>query len=636
MYERLIRVSALCVALLLFAPGMLWSQSPILGPAPTMENNRLWQTWHVLGKVTDLKGEPIRGASVRVDPGMGLRFVRELTTDLQGRFATQYTNDLTSMPSLSVNILTEAEGYHPARQFVDFGVSDKTWEIDVMLRPDSDSGDDELTVEALTSALAPLLRASLENSAAIAPAKKDFDRGAEALLDHHDAPHAVPSFDKVVKRYPDCAHCRTLLALAMLQAGDWDGATRQFVEADKLIPSKESGPDKVNSLLIAAELENWKGDYGAAAGFMVKAKDLDPTKAFVLQELGRTLVLQKNWEAADEYLAKALKAGASKEALLLRTRALLEEGDPEAAADALQEYMGGANLRTFPVSVRRLHAEIQTRLKLQAYGRVQSVVSEPLPSLLEAIPELKGMEPASSQHDLASVLQRTGQGVKAFFDSFQNTASVEQIREERLAKDGKVADALDQKFQYLLLTRPEKWGLGLEEFRTNSSGERASITGLDSGLMLTSGFASASLLFHPEYQAGASFRYLGRQELNGHQCYVVAFAQLPAKAEMVERFNTEGGSVLVLFQGLAWIDAGNFKIVRLRTDLLKPQTKIRLQRQTTEITYDPVRFQQIASALWLPSEVAVTLQWAGRTYHNTHTYSDFRLFHADTQQKIAQ
>jgi tetratricopeptide (TPR) repeat protein len=635
MRQRPFRVSMLWVLLLLGASGRVWSQSPVLGPAPTMEANKLRQIWHVIGKVTDLKGQAIRGASVRVDPGMGARFVRELTTDVQGLFKTDYDMDLTTEPSFSVNILVEHEGFHPARQFVDFGVGDKTWEIDVMLRPDSDSGDDELSVDSLVSTLAPALEASLEKGVAIPAARKDFERGAQAFLDDHQPAKAVPALGNVVKRYPDCAHCRTLLGLAMLQAGDWNGATRQFVEADKLMPSKESGgPDEVNSLLIAAELENWKGDYGTAAGFMVKAKDLDPKNAFLLQELGRTLVLQKNWEAADEYLGEALRAGASREALLLRTRALLEEGDPEAAADALQEYMGAANLRNFPVSVRRLHAEIQTRLKLEAYGRVESVVSQPLPSLMQAAPELQGLQPAASQDDLASILQKTGEGVKAFFDSFQNTASVEHIREERLAKDGKIADALDQKFQYLLLTRPEKWGLGLEELRTNSSGERTGLTGLDSGLMLTSGFASASLLFHPEYQAGATFRYLGSQSLNGHKCHVVAFAQVPAKAQMVERFNTEGGSVLVLFQGLAWIDAGNFKIVRLRTDLLKPQTRIRLQRQTTEISYDPVQFKQIAFALWLPSEVAVTLQWSGRTYHNTHKYSDFRLFNTQTQEKV--
>lgn len=640
-HERLVRLTVLMIWLL--APITLRSQAPGGASMPNpalgnqeLEGDRIRQTWHINGKVTDLKGTPVREAAVRVDPGLGLKFVKELTTNLQGEFKTEYTMDMSTSTSLSLNILVEREGFHPARQFVDFGSGDKTWEIDVMMRPDTDSGD-ELPVESLINALAPQLRKSVETSAAIPSARKDFERGAQAFLDQHEPAKAIPMLNKVVKRYPDCSHCCSLLGFAMLDAGDWNGATRQFVEADKLVSATPGGAgsvDKANSLLVVAELENWKGEYGKAAGFLVQAKDCDPKNAFILEELGRTLVLQKNWEAADKYLGQALSAGASRDALLLRTRALLEEGDPDAAGAALGEYVGGASLKTFPVPVRRLYDEVEARLSLRTDSEVQSVVSQPMSSLLKAVPELQGLQPAASQQDLVLILQKTGENVKSFFETFQNTASMEQIREERLAKDGKVKDSLNQKFQYLLLTRPEKWGLGLEEFRTNAHGDRTAPTGLESGLMVTSGFASASLVFHPEYQSGATFRYLGQQTVKGRSCYVVAFAQSPAKAQMVERFNTDDGSVLVLFQGLAWIDAENFRIVRLRTDLLQPQTKIRLQRQTTEINYDPVQFKQIVSALWLPSEVAVTLQWAGKTYHNEHRYSDFRLFNTQTQEKI--
>jgi hypothetical protein len=72
-----------------------------------------------------------------------------------------------------------------------------------LCRPDSGSGDDELPVESLTRAFAPQLRASLENDPAIAPAKKDFERGAEAFPDDHQPARAIPSLDKVVKHYPD-------------------------------------------------------------------------------------------------------------------------------------------------------------------------------------------------------------------------------------------------------------------------------------------------------------------------------------------------------------------------------------------------------------------------------------------------
>ena len=620
----------------------MWSQA-IPHPELPMADLRAIekQTWHIFGKVTDIKGSPLRAASVRVDIGYGGKFVKDLTTNAQGEFRTEYKLDVSTNSRLSVNLLVNRDGYAPAHEFVDYGVGDTTWEIDVAMRPDT-QGYDELPLPALVAALAPKLRASLEADATIAPARKDLARGASDFLDEHDGAKAVPSLSKVTKRYPACGHCRTLLGLALLDAGSWNGAAREFAEADKLAAAGNSNPDKINLMLIVAELENWKGEYNQAAGFLMQATELDPKNALVLQELGRTLVLQKNWEGADEYLHRALVAGASKDAMLLRARALLEEGDPETADRVMKDYVGDAALKTFPMPVRALSTEIGERMKLQSYAKVESMVSEPLPSLIKAVPELRGLRPASSQPgqagqtDLTAILEKAGENVRYFFNGFQNTVSTEQIHQERLTKDGKIRDSLNQKFQYLLLTRPEAWGLGLQEFRTDLKGNQTAPTGLDSGLMLTSGFASASLLFHPAYQSGATFRYLGLGSVKGRECYVVAFAQKPEKAQMVERFNSNGGSVLVLFQGLAWIDKENYRITRLRTDLLKPQSQIRLLRQTTEITYDPVEFKQAGQVAWLPSEVAVTVQWSGRTFRNVHTYSDFKLFNTETKETVHQ
>jgi hypothetical protein len=156
---------------------------------------------------------------------------------------------------------------------------------------------------------------------------------------------------------------------------------------------------------------------------------------------------------------------------------------------------------------------------------------------------------------------------------------------------------------------------------------------LDQGLMLTAGFASISLFFHPAYQNGASFRYLGCQSLDGKDLYVIAFAQNPQTAQRTERFKSDEGAASILIQGLAWIDPTNFQIVRLRTDLLAPQPKVRLRRQTTEIQYKEVSFKEVATELWLPREVSVTVDWRGRIYRNWHRYSDFKLFNVETKEE---
>jgi hypothetical protein len=633
------RHGILVVSAFFLVSASLWAQFPAGASIPNRGglNGELRGvqkgTWHIFGKVTDLKGNPIRDAAVRVDIGYGLRDVKDLTTDIQGGFSTSYTLDAQDVQRLTVNLTAKREGLQTAHDFVDFDKGAKTWEIDVAMMPES-FGDYQLTVDSLVSALAPGYRASLARQTGLGGEKKDLQHGISDFLDHNDAAKSLLNLRKVVTRYPDCEDCRALLGLAQLDAGGLNSALREFVTVHQLAAAKGDKTRQAKALLVVAESENWKGEYNKAAGFLVQAGVLAPSDGFVLEELGRTEVLQQNWDAAANQLKDAVAAGAPKEALLLRARALLEEGDASAAAEAMKSYLGGKNVKGFPESVRALDAEVQTRLSLEGYSEVQSVVSEPLPSLLRAIPELKGIEPAASQADLAPILRKTGQNVQSFFASFQNTASVEQIREEQLAKDGKIKNSLDQRFQYLLLAQPEQVGLGLEEFRTDFHGDRTAPEGLQSGFMLTSGFASASVVFHPTYQSGAKFRLLGRQTVNGRPCDVVAFAETPDKGQMIERFNTSDDSILVLFQGLAWIDSQNYKIVRLRTDLLKPQTKIRLERQTTEITYNPVQFKQVASAMWLPSEVEVTVEWHGKTYRNMHRYSDFKLFNAATQEKI--
>ena len=152
--------------------------------------------------------------------------------------------------------------------------------------------------------------------------------------------------------------------------------------------------------------------------------------------------------------------------------------------------------------------------------------------------------------------------------------------------------------------------------------------------MLTSGFASVSLLFHPKYQSQAAFRYLGRQKVNGRVAYLVAFAQRPAKAQFTGSFKS-GNTVMTTFsQGLAWIDSETYQIIRLRSDLLKPLQELNLERETTEIAYGEFHFKDKAAGIWVPQRVTVTVDWNGRHLRNEHRYSEFKLFQVEANEKV--
>jgi hypothetical protein len=152
--------------------------------------------------------------------------------------------------------------------------------------------------------------------------------------------------------------------------------------------------------------------------------------------------------------------------------------------------------------------------------------------------------------------------------------------------------------------------------------------------MVTSGVASASLVFHPRYQSQATFRYLGRQKVNGRDSYVIAFAQQPAKARLNGSFKSGEISMTTFSQGLAWIDSQSYQITRLRTDLLRPLLEVNLERATTEIAFGEVHFKGMAEGFWVPQQVTVTVDWNGEHLRNEHRYSEFKLFNVEATEKI--
>ena len=271
----------------------------------------------------------------------------------------------------------------------------------------------------------------------------------------------------------------------------------------------------------------------------------------------------------------------------------------------------------------------------QYYENVRSIVDWSPEELIKALPELRGLKPPQAQDDLALILRKVGENVGAFFRDFPNTTSTEQIRQQRLDADGHVTDTVTEKFYYLALAQRESGNLSLQEYRTNAKGKRIEPSDMEQGSAITRGFASMSIHFHPSYQSGSTFRFLGRQVIHGRQTYVLAFAQSPTAARALTRVDLPEKSALVLSQGVAWVDADSYQIIRMRVDLLAPRRDIGLERQTTEILFDRVRFKRTPLVLWLPRQVTVNQRRKGQAFRNRHRYSRFRLFtvEADSERK---
>lgn len=253
-------------------------------------------------------------------------------------------------------------------------------------------------------------------------------------------------------------------------------------------------------------------------------------------------------------------------------------------------------------------------------------LEEPIEQLIREIPELKGLEPAEVQDELPVILRNAGRTVDDFFKDAVNLVAHEEVIEERINLKGKTTASQQQRYDYLILIHRDEKPPRVDEYRMSPNGNPARQEGLASGYSITSGFALKCIHFLPGLQGDSTFRYLGDQAVDGKDTYVVAFAQRPGRSTVTTNANGIWGTVVLLVQGIAWVDRSTFQILRIRTDLLAPRADIGLEQQTTLLRLDRVQLPEVPKPLWLPSEVQVTMKFKGQYFRNDHRYPEYKLF----------
>lgn len=280
--------------------------------------------------------------------------------------------------------------------------------------------------------------------------------------------------------------------------------------------------------------------------------------------------------------------------------------------------------------------------------KIPNFTSCSMAELQKAMPDLRHLKAVQDQSQLSALLDKIGTKIVDIAHRTPNLVSDESVISDR---DG---IRTLQVFSFLVLQRIAKSGaIILDEFRVDAkSGEtfqtqelekaaeasarssESSSLGLPSGRSLpgsetippAQGFVNQWLNFYSPNRSHADFRYLGQQKMDGRPTLVVAFAQKPGFLPLPATLAYENRLYKMFRQGVAWVDAKDFRIVRLRTDILSPPPGVPLRQFSADIQFTEVRVAEIAAPLWLPRQVVITSDLAASTLRETHSYSHYRLF----------
>ena len=256
------------------------------------------------------------------------------------------------------------------------------------------------------------------------------------------------------------------------------------------------------------------------------------------------------------------------------------------------------------------------------------VLNMPLNELAKTAHELKGIEPATGQDELSLILKRVGDDVESFVRNLPSTACTEEVQQQTL---GSTNESTAYRFRYLALAEQGALATRLNEFRQDSAGREVDAQRVMRGSpIVTRGFVSTPLLFHPQYRTGSDFRLLGRQTLERHETYVIGFAQRDSAA-FRGGMDLSGHWTTYLVQGVAWVDTTTYQILRMKTWLLPGQTN--LADVTTTVDFSEVNFKHNSLTFWLPRDVVVEVVWKAKLYTNRHHYSDYKVFSVEAGEK---
>jgi hypothetical protein len=259
--------------------------------------------------------------------------------------------------------------------------------------------------------------------------------------------------------------------------------------------------------------------------------------------------------------------------------------------------------------------------------------------LQQIVPELKGLQAAPDQQKLADLLDEVGAKT---LDIARNTPNL--ISQETVIEKRQYAGETRRDYDYLILAHTRGKIVDLDEYRvdlksgekfqTDEVMERASrgLAALQAGrLPAIQGFATSWIDFAPGSRGQTAYRYLGEQKMGGQRTLVLAYAQRRASVISPATFSYQGETVPMYLQGVAWVDPSDFRIVRLRTDLLSTLDAVPLHRMTAVIQFGFMQIQQLPPSLFLPREVTVTFTVGGSTWREVHKYSKYRLFHVQSR-----
>ncbi len=233
---------------------------------------------------------------------------------------------------------------------------------------------------------------------------------------------------------------------------------------------------------------------------------------------------------------------------------------------------------------------------------------------------------------LEDTLALASKTVEDFWRQFPSVTCTETVTQEKLGKQGKLEYKQQSIFDYLIFMNLEGNDLTVEESRLlqKTIGKSKNLP-----LLITSGFPTLLLVFHPYYQGNFRYQLDGDELVEGKRLLKVEFEHIPG-TRSTSALRLRGRDYPLDLRGSAWIDPQTGAIEKMVAGLTSPMDDLNLKVLNVVVMYEPCKFPAASATEWLPATATIDVETARQHWHNIHSFSNYKRFSVNSESTVTK
>lgn len=233
---------------------------------------------------------------------------------------------------------------------------------------------------------------------------------------------------------------------------------------------------------------------------------------------------------------------------------------------------------------------------------------------------------------LKALVGHAGQETAHFLEQFSDVKCTELVTQEKLDPKGKVEARQESTFDYLAILTSAGGSLSLSESRLPvKQGKKVD---KNVPLLVSNGFATLFLVFHPYYQGSFQFSALEDDTFAGRLFARVSFRHIPGTRSPMAMV-LRGREYPLDLEGTAWIDPASGAIAKITAGLENGLPDLGLEQLQTEVQFAPVSFRDVADTSWFPVVATIDVETPKQHWRNIHRFTEYKRFSVSTEEAVS-